>query len=338
MVPTRPAGHGVRPGRLRGVGRRWAAIGLCLFFVGLAGCGTGERSQGDGRSSTTLEPERPTTTVPQIEYTVQSRDTLSRIASRFNTTVDALRQANSLSTDVLRPGQKLRIPSETGTQPTRPADQGEPPITTTTPVPTPTSGADDGRSTALLVGGLLVATALVVGISVLYVRLRRRRRGESVRPSETSSHVDGSRVMGNLPSPMAPLRETVIAAPDSEPVRASARVRETAVAEAVKPARVTPAPPVRTAPPVVRPTSPPAKSGDPAFQARVIGLAPMADHSTNGDYAGLLSPDDLRAVRPCPACGAVQSVAEIGCACVNCGERLSGGSTYPWPVVLVPKG
>ncbi len=43
-------------------------------------------------------------------YVVQSGDTLNEIAQRFGTTVDAIRTANGLTTDVILPGQELIIP------------------------------------------------------------------------------------------------------------------------------------------------------------------------------------------------------------------------------------
>lgn len=43
-------------------------------------------------------------------YTVKRGDTLSGIASRNRTTVAALRRANGISGDLIRPGQVLRIP------------------------------------------------------------------------------------------------------------------------------------------------------------------------------------------------------------------------------------
>lgn len=49
-------------------------------------------------------------------YTVQSGDTLTRIASRNGVRVDALKAANGMSKDVIRVGQKLKIPAA-GAQP-----------------------------------------------------------------------------------------------------------------------------------------------------------------------------------------------------------------------------
>ncbi len=50
-------------------------------------------------------------TIPSTTYTVQPGDTLYSIARRYNTTVDAIRSLNNLSSNVLSVGQVLRIPS-----------------------------------------------------------------------------------------------------------------------------------------------------------------------------------------------------------------------------------
>lgn len=55
----------------------------------------------------------PTTDAAAGEtYTVKSGDTLTTIASRHGTTVKALRAENSLTTDKIRVGQKLKIPAK----------------------------------------------------------------------------------------------------------------------------------------------------------------------------------------------------------------------------------
>ena len=45
-----------------------------------------------------------------IAYTVQPGDSLWRIARRFGTTVEAIKQANGLTSDTILVGQVLRIP------------------------------------------------------------------------------------------------------------------------------------------------------------------------------------------------------------------------------------
>lgn len=83
----------------------------------------------------TTEPDTqvaPSITQPTFtEYRVVSGDTLSLIAKRFNTTVTAIKTENQLTTDLIRVGQVLKIPSPTATTVTSTT-------TVTTPAPTPT--------------------------------------------------------------------------------------------------------------------------------------------------------------------------------------------------------
>ncbi|MBI3317583.1 MAG: L,D-transpeptidase family protein [Candidatus Omnitrophica bacterium] len=52
--------------------------------------------------SPSLTPDSPT-------HTVEKGDTLSKIAKRFHTTVEYLKAANALQSDVIRPGQRLKV-------------------------------------------------------------------------------------------------------------------------------------------------------------------------------------------------------------------------------------
>jgi len=51
----------------------------------------------------------------QVNHVITRGDTLSEIAERYHVSMAAIRAANKLSTDNVRVGQKLRIPSYTGT-------------------------------------------------------------------------------------------------------------------------------------------------------------------------------------------------------------------------------
>jgi LysM repeat protein len=53
----------------------------------------------------------PSTTTSYITYTVVSGDTLSELADTYNTTVTAIKQLNSLASDTIYVGQKLKIPT-----------------------------------------------------------------------------------------------------------------------------------------------------------------------------------------------------------------------------------
>lgn len=57
-------------------------------------------------------PAKPAYTGPCKEYVVEGGDTLSLIASAFNTTVSKLKEMNNLRSDNLRIGQKLLVPAK----------------------------------------------------------------------------------------------------------------------------------------------------------------------------------------------------------------------------------
>ncbi|MFD2215984.1 LysM peptidoglycan-binding domain-containing protein [Metabacillus endolithicus] len=62
----------------------------------------------------------PTSTITQPKtttYTVQSGDSLSVIAKNFQTTVSSIKEANSLTTDIIRVGQTLNIPGKVNESP-----------------------------------------------------------------------------------------------------------------------------------------------------------------------------------------------------------------------------
>jgi LysM repeat protein len=70
---------------------------------------------------TATEEESPPTTLPTptpasepMTYTVKDGDVISGIAYEFGVSIDALKQANDLTGDLIRPGDVLVIPSESG--------------------------------------------------------------------------------------------------------------------------------------------------------------------------------------------------------------------------------
>jgi LysM repeat protein len=104
--------------------------GLLLFFSGIPSqiAGSVETPQTRTRAPRTATqivitatPE-PNTATPtrrptpfMVEYTVRSGDTLIAIAQKFDVTVDQIRDANNLSSDLIHVGDKLLIPQPTPT-------------------------------------------------------------------------------------------------------------------------------------------------------------------------------------------------------------------------------
>ena len=83
-----------------------------------AGCGAPppqpEPPPATGPVLTTTRPPLTTTTIAPVPqqrvYTVEAGDYLGRIAQGFGITVAALKEANGLTSDTIRPGDTLIIP------------------------------------------------------------------------------------------------------------------------------------------------------------------------------------------------------------------------------------
>lgn len=58
----------------------------------------------------------PSNLLPEDTYTVQKGDSLYSIASKYNTTVDALKEINNLENNILSVGQSLKLPTVEGSQ------------------------------------------------------------------------------------------------------------------------------------------------------------------------------------------------------------------------------
>jgi peptidoglycan DL-endopeptidase LytF len=69
-------------------------------------------------TNSTPDPTASVTNQVPTSYTVVAGDSLSVIAKRYGTTVEALRSANNLTSDLLRIGQTLTLPSNAAINPT----------------------------------------------------------------------------------------------------------------------------------------------------------------------------------------------------------------------------
>jgi LysM repeat protein len=119
--------------------------GLVATFTATA-TGTPTSTPTDTPAATDTPPATPTTippsatpTQPNVTYVVQAGDTLSGIASRFGVTVQAIRDANGISGDIINIGTQLIIPAGGGSvspPPNPTATQpGAAPTATTRPQP-----------------------------------------------------------------------------------------------------------------------------------------------------------------------------------------------------------
>jgi LysM repeat protein len=148
--PGRAAKHRALPRRV------WLLAPLLLALALVAACGGGGDDEGEGdapdATPTTIPTATPFAVAPmptivagdddapaprgEVTYLVEAGDSLSAIAERFETTVEAVMEANDLTDPTLIfVGQELTIPSETD-------EGGEAGDATSTSTPQP--GGDSG--------------------------------------------------------------------------------------------------------------------------------------------------------------------------------------------------
>lgn len=93
------------------------------------------------------QPQRqPAAQETTVNYTVRAGDNLTKIASNFHTTVEAIQAANGLTTTVIQPGQVLKIPVGSGGVAPVPQGKDGPVLI----LATTTSTADTGLLDAIL--------------------------------------------------------------------------------------------------------------------------------------------------------------------------------------------
>ncbi|MCS6928410.1 MAG: LysM peptidoglycan-binding domain-containing protein [Saprospiraceae bacterium] len=115
-------------------------------------------------------------------YTVVAGDTLFSIARRFNVTVADLRQANNLTSDHLRVGQVLRIPTSSA-----PTPAPNPPVPA--PQPTPPDSSSGGGTTIITYtvvrGDTLSSIARRFNVTVDAIKRHNNLRSPRLRVGQT---------------------------------------------------------------------------------------------------------------------------------------------------------
>ncbi|MEO1268074.1 MAG: LysM peptidoglycan-binding domain-containing protein [Myxococcota bacterium] len=147
---------------------------------------------GDSTSGTTTETspsptESPTpTTRPQLQsdatYTVKAGDSLWSIATENGMTVDELRSLNSLTSNVIHPGQELRLGGEATTSPVTPTENTTAPVATLPEDSTYTVKAGDSLWRIATEHGMTVAELRAlngIGGSVIHPGQVLKVRGDS---------------------------------------------------------------------------------------------------------------------------------------------------------------
>lgn len=132
-----------------------AALAAVAFIVVISYVLLRDRNQGVAENATTAPQASDTTPIPPTQtelplgaervHIVLEGETLIGIASIYNVPVDAIQQANHLTTTVITPGQQLIIPAPLDLTPTAP-------FVTLGPPPTLTLSPDDPTNLSILSG------------------------------------------------------------------------------------------------------------------------------------------------------------------------------------------
>lgn len=88
--------------------------------------------------------------MPARTYKVLATDTIWKIAQIHHTTVGAIREANGLTSNLLKPGQILRLPAETMTKEMEPSRQSG---SSATPAQAPTTATQSSLAAAIIATG-----------------------------------------------------------------------------------------------------------------------------------------------------------------------------------------
>lgn len=152
---------------------------------------------------TPAPPPRRAVTDGEGNYVVRSGDSLSAIAVRFKTTVKALKEANRLTSDRIRAGQKLVVPGATpvppGAAPAADDDLGIPepaldaePVTDTTEAMPPAAAPDvapvvaggEYREHVVEEGEDLYSVSMMWGVSLASVKALNNLDGTTLTPGQ----------------------------------------------------------------------------------------------------------------------------------------------------------
>ncbi|WP_078543022.1 muramidase family protein [Litchfieldia alkalitelluris] len=126
----------------------------------------------------------PTPSVTVTFHTVVAGDTLWGIVSRYGTTVNALKQANQLSSDILSIGQTLTIPSGSVATPTE---------DTQAPTPAPTTQEERATFTyAVRLGDSLSVIAERFGVTINAIRTANGLTSDIIRVGQLLTIPDGT--------------------------------------------------------------------------------------------------------------------------------------------------
>lgn len=154
-------------GKVTAVGKGSATITATMAGGYTQTCTARSTISGTGGGSAASTPTPTGAVSADGTYTVVSGDTLSGIASRYGTTVSAIKELNGLTGDGIYVGQKLKLPSSSGS--------------TAAPTPTPTdTPATSGKTYTVVSGDTLSRIASSNGTTVTAIKELNGLTGDSI--------------------------------------------------------------------------------------------------------------------------------------------------------------
>lgn len=95
--------------------KQWNKLDSSIIYVGQVlkvSDGSTATLKTSAAKSKTTTAAKPAASVSTTTYTVKSGDYLEKIAKKYNTTVNHLKSLNKLKSDLIRVGQKLKVPAK----------------------------------------------------------------------------------------------------------------------------------------------------------------------------------------------------------------------------------
>ncbi|WP_269523747.1 LysM peptidoglycan-binding domain-containing protein [Coraliomargarita parva] len=153
-------------------------------------------------------------------YKVRAGDTLSKIAKKFDTTVNAIKALNSKSSDIIRVNEELLIPGTATSTPVPAASSGS-----STPAPVLTSGSGDYRTHTVKSGEYPATIARKYGMTTNELLAlngitdpRKLQVGQKLKVSGSGSAANVDSKTETVVSPAPAPAPTPTPAPSSEPI------------------------------------------------------------------------------------------------------------------------
>lgn len=189
-------------------------------------------------ATVTARPSEPSVDRDDLQtYTVRSGDTLSGIASRTGTSVATIRSLNNLTSDLIRVGQELRLPSDARVSDARRSDPA--PAARTPAAPARTSPGEGQTTHRVVAGENPSSIAAMYGMTTQELLTlnaitdpRRLRVGQELIVNQTGT-TRTERAPTAERSPQPAERETTAPRPTTRPTTTE---QERATAPAIRPA------------------------------------------------------------------------------------------------------